>query len=81
MTVGFEDCGGGESEDGYEKVAIFTRDGRPTHAARLLDDRQWTSKLGIWEDISHPKGSLSGHRDSEYGEIAHYMRKPKTSNS
>jgi len=41
-------------------VALFAQGDRPTHAARQLDDKTWTSKLGKSVDISHSLEDLSG---------------------
>lgn len=52
--LGYEICQDASFETGVEKVAIFAHiDGRPTHAARQLDDGTWTSKLGQGVDIRH----------------------------
>ena len=37
-SLGYEQCGSSEFREGFEKVALFTLDGEPTHAARLLED-------------------------------------------
>ena len=52
-TLGYELCGHGEFEPGYQKVAIYCRLGKPTHAARQLPTGEWTSKLGKGVDVSH----------------------------
>ena len=62
LAAGYELCGDGSLEDRYEKIAIYAKDGEPTHAARQLGDGRWTSKLGKYEDIEHD--SL----DALYGE-------------
>lgn len=51
--LGYTRCDSSAEEVGYEKVAIFTKNGRPTHAARSLPNGSWTSKLGGLEDIEH----------------------------
>ena len=43
---------------GYKKIVLFARQDDfkglvPTHAARQLENGQWTSKLGQCEDIMH----------------------------
>jgi hypothetical protein len=43
---GWEETGEYGLEQGYEKIALYTLGGRPTHAARLIGDGVWTSKLG-----------------------------------
>jgi len=54
QTVGFEVCENGTYESGYEKIVIYVDSSNvPQHAARLLNETHWTSKLGVSEDISH----------------------------
>ena len=50
---GYEECNTPDLEHGYRKVAIYAKDGIPTHAARQLDSGKWTSKLGKAEDVEH----------------------------
>src|SRR6267142_5348160 len=39
-------------QSGFEKIAIFaTFSSAPTHVARQIGDRHWTSKIGDREDI------------------------------
>jgi hypothetical protein len=72
-TMGFEKCENAFPEPGMEKIAIFTRRGTPTHAARLLSTGFWTSKLGPYEDIEHETlDSVSGPL---YGIPQVYMRR------
>jgi hypothetical protein len=73
-TLGFEKCDSGAKEDGYEKVAIYTKNDRPTHAARQLSSGTWTSKLGRLEDIEH--ASLGAIEGPMYGVVACFMRRP-----
>src|SRR4051812_40036029 len=49
--LGYVPCDSDAVEPGTEKVALYARDGAPTHAARQLPDGRWTSKLGTMEDI------------------------------
>lgn len=83
-TEGYVECTeeGVSLSPGFEKIALYVdRDGTPTHAARQLDDGQWTSKLGDWEDIKH--ASLTDLEDDArkrglgYGESARLMKRPK----
>jgi len=69
-TVGFAVCSNGDPESGVEKIAIYCRDGEPTHAARLKADGTWTSKLGVDVDIEHTLDGISG---DEYGIPTAYM--------
>ena len=72
---GYSECAGPEFEQGYEKICLYTKLGRPTHAARQLPDGSWTSKLGIQVDISH---ELEGLRGNRYGRPSVYMKRPNS---
>ena len=73
-AAGYEVCGDGGLEAGYEKVAIYVKDGVPTHAARQLSDGRWTSKLGKYEDIEHDSlDALNGEGFGEYGRVELFM--------
>jgi hypothetical protein len=71
---GFQQCDNPDLQDDYEKVCLYEKMGRPTHAARQLVDGTWTSKLGTMHDISHELRGLSGLR---YGHPAVYLRRPR----
>lgn len=71
--LGYEKCGNGAAEIGFEKIAIYAEKGVPTHAAKQLPDGRWKSKLGAWEDIQH--NTVSGVCDSIYGQVAQFMRR------
>ena len=75
-TVGYSPCDSFAPEEGFEKVVIYVNDqGRPTHAARMVENGRWTSKLGPEEDIEHKTlGGLSGQR---YGHPKQALRRPK----
>ena len=75
-TLGYEVCDSDEREVGYEKVAIYARSGEWTHAARQLEDGQWTSKLGPFEDITHP--SLENLAGETFGSVHCIMRRPSS---
>ena len=71
---GYEICDSDAREPGYEKIAIYAFVGQFTHAARQLDNGQWTSKLGFREVITHPTpANLSG---GIYGNVHCIMRRP-----
>ena len=40
-------------EQNFKKVALFCKNGHPTHAARQLGNGNWTSKLGVSIDLWH----------------------------
>lgn len=69
-TLGYALCDDNGLEKGLEKIAIYAKNGVPTHAARQLKNGEWTSKLGRHEDIEHALGALEG---SEYGKVAIYL--------
>ena len=60
-------------ESGIEKVAIYTLNGLPKHAARQLPSGAWSSKLGNHIDIEH---SLEGLAGDLYGSVAHILSRP-----
>ncbi len=73
-AFGYVLCDSPDREPGYEKVALYALDGEWQHAARQLDDGRWTSKLGPFEDITHPSpGDVTG---DAFGNIHCIMRRP-----
>lgn len=72
QKLGYDVCDNPEPEDGFEKIALYEKDGSPTHAARLLADGKWTSKLGQSNDISHSLNALNG---DQYGEPTIFLRR------
>lgn len=73
---GFVECVDASIEVGIEKLAIYTLNGVPTHAARQLPDGKWTSKCGQSYDISHDTpGDVGG---GTYGEVEMYMSRKKS---
>lgn len=74
-TIGYVQCLHGKPEEGYEKIALYGRDGKCTHAARQLEGDTWTSKLGKAEDISHRLNDLEGSVP-QYGVVMRFMKRP-----
>ena len=78
-TRGFRRCADGSLEAGVEKVALFAKQVGtrlvPTHAARQLENGQWTSKLGPNEDISHI--AVEAVNGPLYGQVIQYLSRPK----
>ena len=74
-SVGFAECVDGELEEGIEKIAIYCdRNGKPTHAARQLEDGAWSSKCGHAWDIRHDDlDGVGGHTPHAYGDVNVYM--------
>lgn len=74
VTLGFMPCDDSQTEQGYEKVALYVDlNGKPTHAARQLPQGRWTSKLGQGQDIEHDLDGLTG---SVYGSVAQILKRP-----
>jgi len=77
VQLGYNVCSGGGFEEGYEKVALFEKNGVPSHAARMVTDGpdkgKWTSKMGRNIDIVHDLQAVSGRF---YGAISVYLRRP-----
>lgn len=71
-TLGYVSAENGEHEPGMEKVALYSRDGKPTHAARQRADGTWTSKLGEWLDVDH---TLHGLEGPVYGTVAAFVKR------
>ena len=62
QTLEYKECESGDFESGFDKIAIYTKDEKPT------------SKLGEYLDISHEIDGVSGN---EYGEIRVFMKRAK----
>jgi len=75
-TLGYVRCPSEELEPGVEKIAIFIDGPGQFHAARQLPTGMWSSKLGAWEDISHPLRQLEGADPIGYGSVARIMSRP-----
>jgi len=77
---GFEPCENGEYEEGFEKIALYVNQaGNVTHAARQVDARRWTSKLGNLADIEHfLLSSLedAGVKLDDYGKATKFLKRP-----
>lgn len=71
--LGYQVCDDGRLESGYEKVALYAKEGKPTHAARQLQSGYWTSKLGRLEDIEHE--DEEGVSGPVYGEPILFMKR------
>jgi hypothetical protein len=76
-VLSYKPCDNADLEPGFEKIAIYAKDGVPTHVARQLESGSWTSKLGRDEDICHP--TLEALNGSFYGEVVRVMRRPRYS--
>jgi hypothetical protein len=72
--MGFVDCDSADQERGFDKIALYGDLGEWTHAARMLENGKWTSKLGPQEDIEH--GTPAGLAGSVYGNVVCIMKRP-----
>ena len=73
-TLGYAPCNNQDFEEGFKKIAIYSRQGVPTHAARQLPNKKWTSKIGKNIDIEHT--TPQGLEGPFYGDVAAIMKKP-----
>lgn len=74
-SLGYDVCTDGSREENIEKIAFFVRFGRPTHAARQLENGNWTTKFGDFEDVEHiDLTCLSG---PAYGSVQIYMKRKR----
>jgi hypothetical protein len=72
-SLGYFESATSDAEPAMEKVALFANfHGVPTHAARLLPNGRWTSKLGELEDIEHDLTDLEG---AAYGKVILLMQR------
>jgi len=72
-TLGYDVCADRALEDGFEKIAIYIKDGKPAHAAKQLPDGRWKSKLGSWEDIEH--NTLKAVEEHIYGKADIFLKR------
>ena len=70
---GYTVCKDGQHRRGIEKVVIFLKDNRPTHAARQLESGRWTSKCGSLEDIEHE--TLFAVEGTAYGKAVIFLHR------
>ena len=74
-SLGYEPCPDDSLERGFQKVALYAKNGDWTHAAIQVEGGDWSSKLGLDEDIRHQSpDSLVG---DSYGEVHCIMRRPQ----
>lgn len=77
-TVGFIICDNPDLEDGFEKIAIWSKGNEYEHAAKQRVDGKWMSKVGFCEDIEHELDDFYCTDPIEsYGNIACYMKRPR----
>jgi hypothetical protein len=71
-TLGYGEAPNDELREGIEKVALYARNDKPTHAARQLGSGLWTSKLGNAVDIEHTLAGLVGDK---YGQVVKILQR------
>lgn len=74
-SLDYEPCDNPEFEDGFLKIAIFVKDGYPTHVSRQLASKAWTSKMGFnGVDIEHD--DLECIAGNQYGTASAFVKRP-----
>lgn len=74
-VLGYKPCDSTELESGYEKIAIYKKNEKPSHVARQLASGIWTSKLGLDEDINH--NTLEALEGELYGKVDKVMKRKR----
>lgn len=69
---GYERCDNGQIENGWKKIAIYASLGEFRHAAKVISETEWHSKIGNGIDIVHSPDALTGPC---YGWPTTFMRK------
>lgn len=72
-AVGFSICADSTLEAGFDKVALYAREGQWTHAARIISDEEEYSKFGTGWDATHGHDVFDG---TNYGSVFCYMKRP-----
>ena len=71
--MGFVETDNPKVEADYDKVALYEKGGKWTHAARIEEDNKYHSKLGTEYDIIHRAGDV--FHEVDYGDIYAYMKR------
>lgn len=77
QSLGYTNCNNGSYEIGFEKIAIYAKDKKVTHAARQLPNGKWVSKLGTDIDIEHE--TVENLEGPHYGEVVRYLKRSSPS--
>jgi len=72
-NLGFSLSDRTDYENGFHKIAIYTRQGDLTHLARQLPNGEWTSKIAGDEDIRHKNAELL--EGKVFGKISYVFKK------
>jgi hypothetical protein len=70
---GFELCDHPQLENGWEKVALYLKNGIPQHAARQIAVGHWESKLGTDADVQHL--NLEVYESDVYGRAQVFFKR------
>jgi hypothetical protein len=78
-TLGYSACDDRERinppfEDGFDRIALYALLGTAKHAAKQIDARTWTSKIGNNVDIEH---TLKGLEGPLYGNVVKILKRQK----
>ena len=73
---GYIKCTNSDYEEGYEKIAFYSKNNLPQHAAKQFGNI-WKSKLGCRVIIEHELEWLCGNTEDAYGTIAFIMKRIK----
>ena len=71
---GFTKCDESDYEKDFDKVALYGNNEGWTHAARIVEENIFHSKIGTAWDIHHSGGDI--FENTEYGRIYAYMKRP-----
>lgn len=71
---GFSQCSEASYEKDFDKVALYANKEGWTHAAKIIGDNVFHSKIGTAWDIHHSGGNIFA--ETEYGSIFTYMKRP-----
>jgi hypothetical protein len=76
-SLGFIACDDSEClaphfEPGITRIALYLLNGIPKHAARQINNKIWSSKMGSNMDIEHTLNALEG---PEYGRVKKILRR------
>lgn len=76
MKEGFVVCEREEAvtyDPEFDTIVVYERDAKWEHAARLLHNGMWSSKIGYFNDIQHDSPEAIAGRD--YGHPFKYMKR------
>jgi len=74
QVIDYEVCADASLEEGYEKIALYAISGMAKHAARQLENGNWTSKLGVRGcDIEHEY--LESITGTQYGNVVRILKR------